>query len=165
MRLILCLYFTAMLVKNGNSHPLSDPLFQNFDINNYYKVLKTGGIAEIDPELSGLNTARIPGKDAYIGALLMRKAGLLHKPKDKLDHFKRGRIALETALYSDSSNVEYRFLRLIIQEHAPKITKYRSQLAADSKYIRQHFKELPLPVQRVVRDYSQTSSVLHAADF
>ncbi|MDO6429990.1 hypothetical protein Q4E93_05310 [Flavitalea sp. BT771] len=138
---------------------------QDFDRATYYKVLKNGGLAEADRELSDLEGLRSPGKEAFRGALLMKKAGLLHKAKDKLDQFKKGRIDLETVIHLDSQNTEYRFLRLIIQEHAPKITKYHDQLKEDSEYVRQHYKELPGVVQRVVRDYSKTSAVLHAADF
>ncbi len=164
IRLFLFLFLT-IVVKIGNSLPLTSGIYQNFDRATYYNVLKTGGIAEADKELSEIETLRSPGKEAYRGALLMKKAGLLQKPKEKLDQFKKGRIELETIIHLDSTNVEYRFLRLIIQEHAPKITKYHDRLAADSKYVRQHYKELPEVVQRVVRDYSKTSSVLHPADF
>lgn len=163
IRLFLFLFLT-IVVKNGNSFPLTFCVYQNFDRATYYSVLKTGGITEADRELSQIDGCRLPGKEAYRGALLMKKAGLLQKPKDKLEQFKKGRIALETVIQLDSSNPEYRFLRLIIQEHAPKITKYHDQLAADREFVRKHYKELPEEVQRVVRDYSKTSSVLHPGD-
>jgi hypothetical protein len=49
--------------------------------------------------------------------------------------FKSGRSKLESAITKDKENTEYRFLRLIIQEHAPRIVKYRNELEKDSKWI------------------------------
>jgi hypothetical protein len=44
--------------------------------------------------------------------MLMKKSGLLSKPKKKLKVFKAGREKLETAIRRDDSvNVEYHFLR------------------------------------------------------
>jgi len=134
------------------------------DRKEYYKVLKAGNLTGIDRELAV--AAGLAGNDgqAYHGTLLMRKAGLLKIPKEKLASFKSGRIKLETAIRADTANVEYHFLRLIIQEHAPKIVKYRDQLEADGELIRQHFSRLPADLRDAIKDYSQTSAVLHPAD-
>jgi hypothetical protein len=163
IRLFLFLFLSGA-VKIGKSLPLTPRTAQNFDLAAYYTILKTGGLEEIDKELSGIEDLRSPGKEAYRGALLMKKAGLLKKPKDKLEEFKKGRTELETVIHFNSSNAEYRFLRLIIQEHAPKVTKYHDQLKEDSEFVRLHYKELPVVVQRIIRDYSRTSSALRATD-
>jgi len=60
-------------------------------------------LEEIDKELSGIEDLRSPGKEAYRGALLMKKAGLLKKPKDKLEEFKKGRTELETLFISTAA--------------------------------------------------------------
>lgn len=135
-----------------------------FNRKEYYQVLKTARLEAIDEELGVV--ARVEGSDreAYEGTLLMRKAGLLKLPKDRLEAFKRGRRQLETAIRADSGKVEYRFLRLIIQEHAPKVVKYRDKLEADGNMIRQHFSKLPADLQESIKDYSQGSAVLHPAD-
>jgi len=163
IRLFLFLFLSGA-VKIGNSLPLIPRASQNFDLAAYYTTLKTGGLEEVDKALAGIEDLRSPGKEAYRGALLMKKAGLLKKPKDKLEEFKKGRTELETVIHSNNSNAEYRFLRLIIQEHAPKITKYHDQLKEDSEFVRLHYKELPAALQRVIKDYSTTSSALHATD-
>ena len=105
----------------------SSTLFQQFDKTTYYKILKSGSIEEINNEISLINTSSLKDKDAFKGALMMKKAGLLKVPKEKLDNFKKGATKLETVLRDDTSNVEYRFLRLIIQEHAPKVVKYNKK--------------------------------------
>lgn len=159
------LFFLLFLVLSSAEIIYSFPLIQNFDKAVFYRVMKSGGIDEIDDQLSILSTSFIKEKEAYEGALLMRKAGVVKKAKEKLSLFKSGRIKLETAIHLDSDNVEYHFLRLMIQEHAPKITKYHSQIKDDSQYIRENFKKLPEVVQKVVIDYSKTSKTLQPGDF
>ncbi|HTI12852.1 MAG TPA: hypothetical protein VL832_30010 [Puia sp.] len=163
IRLFLFLFLSGA-VKIGNSLPVIPRVAQNFDLAAYYATLKTGGLEEIERALAGIEDLPSPGKEAYSGALLMKKAGFLKKPKDKLEEFKRGRIQLETVIHFHSSNAEYRFLRLIIQEHAPKITKYHDQLNEDSEFVRLHYKELPAALRRIIKDYSQTSSTLRTTD-
>jgi len=116
-------------------------------------------------KLTLLNSASINEKEAYEGALLMRKSGLLKKAAEKLKLFKKGRIKLETALLKDSSNGEYHFLRLTIQEHAPKIVKYRAELETDKQYIIKSFKNLSPVVQQAIIDYSKNSKILNPEDF
>lgn len=141
-------------------------LFQQFDKTTYYKILKSGSVAEINNEIELINTSSLKNKDAYTGALLMKKAGLLKAAaKEKMGNFKKGATKLETVLRSDSLNVEYRFLRLIIQEHAPKVVKYNNNISEDAAFIRKNYKELSPEIQKILIDYSQTSKALKPADF
>jgi hypothetical protein len=135
-----------------------------FDRAGYYQVLKEGSLSEIDKELSVLDASSLKEKQAYTATLLMKKAGLLKKPKDKLRIFKQGRTGLEREIGLDSSDAEYHFLRLIIQEHAPAITKYHGQLQEDKENIMKNYKRLLPAVQQAVMDYSKSSKLLHTAD-
>ena len=138
---------------------------QQFDKKTYYKILKSGSSKEIDDEISLINASSLKNKDAFVGALQMKKAGLLKVPKEKLKTFKEGATKLETVLRSDTLNVEYRFLRLIIQEHAPKITRYNKSIAEDADFIKSNYKKLAPDVQKILIDYSQTSKALKPQDF
>jgi hypothetical protein len=135
-----------------------------FDRAGYYQLLKKGTIGEIDKELSLLETLSLKEKQAYIATLIMKKAGMLKKPTDKIRLFKEGRAGLEKEISLDSSEAEYHFLRLIIQEHAPAVTKYRGQLQEDKEHIEKNYKTLLPAVQRAVMDYSKSSKVLHNLD-
>jgi hypothetical protein len=126
----------------------------------YYTVLASGNAAAIDEQLSMVKEADIDEKNAYEGTLLMKKAQLAGKSKDKLNLFKAGRSKLESSISTHKENTEYRFLRLIIQEHAPKIVKYRNNLEEDSKLIRANFKSLSQVLQQIISGYSKKSSVL-----
>ena len=90
----------------------------------------------------------------------MKKAGMAVKAKEKLNLFKAGRLQLENAILKDNTNTEYRFLRFIIQEHAPKVVKYRSKLEEDSQNIRTNYKNLSASLQQIVLDYNKKSTIL-----
>jgi hypothetical protein len=139
--------------------------FQQFDKTNFYHVLKTGNITEINNEITLIDGSSLKNKDAFIGALQMKKAGILKVPREKLKTFKEGATKLETVLRSDTSNVEYRFLRLIIQEHAPKVTKYNKNVVEDAAFIKGNYKKLSPEIQKILIDYSQTSKALKPQDF
>jgi hypothetical protein len=136
-----------------------------FDKAAFYEAMASGNIAAVNTVLAGLKESSIPEKSAYEGALLMKKAGLLTKAKDKLSLFKSGRTKLEDAIRNDEGNVEYHFLRLVIQENAPKIVKYKSDLKNDTELVRTLFKKLAPVVQQAVKDYSKNSTFLKPADF
>ena len=138
---------------------------QIFDRPAFYSIMASGNVEDLNAELLLLNSTSISEKKAYEGALLMRKAGLLKKASEKLQFFKQGRIKLETSLLKDSVNGEYHFLRLSIQEHAPEIVKYRTELEADKQYIIKTFKNLLPAVQQAIIEYSKNSIILHPQDF
>ncbi|WCT12202.1 hypothetical protein [Mucilaginibacter jinjuensis] len=155
---LLFLITLAGFAKAGN-------LFQKFEKSAFYQAMASGTLDDINSQLDAVVNAPANEREAYEGVLLMRKGGLLQKPKDKLRSFKSGRIKFQTAFMADSNNTEFRFLRLGIQEHAPKIVKYSSNINVDKAYIKEHFKSLSPVVQHAVLEYSKTSKVLHPEDF
>lgn len=139
-------------------------IFQKLERSAFYAAIRSGKVEEINNELNVIGSSTGYQKDAFEGTLLMCKAGLVKIPAEKLKLFKEGRIKLEIVLSKDSTNAEYRFMRLIIQEHAPKIVKYNKQLAADKLYIQKMFKGLSPAVQQAITDYSKDSKVLRPQD-
>jgi hypothetical protein len=138
---------------------------QKFTKTAFYSVMDTSDVARIDNELEIIKESSLANKDGYEGALLMRKAGKVHGAKNKLDLFKAGRIKLETAIIAEPENTEFRFLRLAIEENAPKIVKYHKDIDKDKLVIQQNFKSLPQAVQHAIISYAKKSKVLHAEDF
>jgi len=138
----------------------ADTSAQKFDKAAFYDVMASGDVTAINNELDV-----VKGREGYEGALLMRKAGLVKKPKDKLAFFKAGRIKLETALLADNENIEFHFLRLAIEEHAPKIVKYRKDIGKDKELVVKNFKNLSPAVQHAILDYCKNSKVLHKEEF
>lgn len=143
----------------------SKPIFQKFGKSEFYAVMKSGDLQAIDTEMEALNGAPEKDKEGYEGALLMKKAGLMKKAKEKLKYFKEGRIKLETAIAANGDNIEFHFLRLAIEEHAPKIVKYHSDIPKDKELVVKHFNEQSPAVQHAILDYCNNSKVLHKEDF
>ncbi len=133
---------------------------KNFDRNTFYTIVKSGTLSAVDDEVAVIQSSGLKDKDAFEGTLLMKKAGLVSKSKDKLDLFKKGRIKLETVIKNNSANAEYRFMRLIIQEHAPKQAKYHDELKTDADFIEKNFRNLSPELQDIIIDYSKQSNTL-----
>lgn len=123
-----------------------------------------GDIKAVDNELALLKGSEVKGKIGYTGALLMKEADLAKRPKRKLDLFIAGRKLMETALLTDFENTEFHFLRLTVEEHAPKIVRYHSDIQRDKTFIVANFKGLPPVVQKAILDYCRESKVLHVED-
>jgi hypothetical protein len=138
---------------------------KEFNKAAFYSVMASGELNKIDHEIEVVQNTAIAEKQGYEGALLMRKAGLVPKPKDRLKYFKEGRIKFDGAIMADADNGEYHFLRLTIQEHAPNAVKYKGDLEKDKQFIVQHFKSMPATVQKAIVEYSKNSGVLHREDF
>ena len=138
---------------------------QKFDKKIFYSAMASEDVDAINNELAIIHSNSIEGKDAFEGVLLMKKADLVGNKKEKLNLFKSGKAKLEGVIAKDSTNAEFRFFRLQIQEHAPKFLKYHDELENDRQYIRKAFKGLPADVQQVIMDYSKKSKILHSTDF
>jgi hypothetical protein len=138
---------------------------QKFDRAEFYEVMKSPSLETVNNELEAIKDAPEKDREGYEGALLMKKAGLLKKPKERLSFFKQGRIKLETAIAADNDNTEFHFLRLAIEEHAPKIVKYNSDIEKDKAIVIKNFKNLSPAVRHAILDYCENSKVLHKEDF
>jgi len=154
---IILLFLTCAVTKGQD-------LNEKFSKIPFYGAMESGNLKNINKQLSLLSSVSIKEKEAFEGALLMRKAGVVKIAAEKLRLFKKGRIQFETALLKDKNNGEYHFLRLAIQENAPKIVKYKADLEKDKEYIIKSFKNLLPAVQKIITDYSKTSKILSPED-
>lgn len=159
MKYLFLFILTGWFSANAAAKPLQD-----FDKTAFYAAYASGSVERIDNELSVVRSASFAEKDAYEGALLMRKAGLLKSALEKLKAFKAGRIKFDPAIQADPNNVEYHFLRLTIQENAPRVVKYFKEQEADKEVIITGFKNLSPVVQNAIRDYAKTSKLLRAEE-
>jgi hypothetical protein len=148
------LFLLSVCTVQGNSQKTG------FDKSAFYNAMASDNLQEINTQLAIISSASIAEKEAYEGALLMKKAGLVTKAKEKLSLFKAGRLKLEASIKKNSNNTEFVFLRLIIQEHAPKMVKYNTDIEKDSLQIRTNYKNLSPIVQQAIIDYSKKSKVL-----
>ncbi len=131
-----------------------------FDKSAFYNAMASDNMEAVNSQLAVIKASFIDEKEAYEGALMMKKAGLVAKAKEKLSLFKAGRLKLEAAIKKDKENAEFSFLRLIIQEHAPKLVDYNNNIKTDIAAIRTNYKTLHPVVQQAINDYSKKSKVL-----
>ena len=131
-----------------------------FDKSAFYAAMASDNMEAINNQLTIVKTSSINEKEAYEGAMLMKKAGLVTSAKEKINLFKAGRIKLEAAIKKNKENAEFSFLRLIIQEHAPKIVNYDDNIKIDVAAIRSNYKTLHPVVQQAISDYSKKSKNL-----
>jgi len=133
---------------------------KTFDIAAFYKAMASTELQDVERQLTILSHTSLAEKEAYEGSLIMKKSGFPAKAKEKLKLFKEGRLKLENAITKDAANAEYRLLRLIIQENAPKVVKYRSDIEKDAAIVQSAYKKLSPAIQQAVIDYSKTSKNL-----
>lgn len=148
----------VFLVTLTFSLPAQTP--KSFDRKHFYEAMRLDNKDLVLAQLEVLDKAPENIRKPFEGAMLMKKAGLGANPAKKLSEFKKGHTALEAAIKTNPDNAEYRFLRLMIQEHAPGVLGYNNDMQADGEYIKKSYKSLPGDVQQAITDYSKKSKVL-----
>lgn len=139
-------------------------LFANAQEGNsrqaFYAALASNSTAAWNKQLENVKNLKGNDRAAFEGALLMRKSGSLKIPAQKLSLFKKGHKLLEDAISREPHNTEFRFLRLMIQENAPKVVGYNKNLAEDVKIVKSGYNALPGTVQKAISAYTKSSKIL-----
>jgi hypothetical protein len=144
---------------------LSASAFWQTDKQTFYRALSSADEATIDKALMALEKEKATSRiNAYKGALTMKKASFIKGVKGKVKTFKEGGALLEDEIKANPANAEYRFLRLTVQENAPKILKYNKQLDEDKQAIIAGFGKMDSDLKSVITNYTKDSKVLQAAD-
>lgn len=97
---------------------------------------------------------------AFTGVFIMKSAQFEFAPWSKWNTFSKGKMMLEKEIHSNSSNVEFRFLRLMIQENVPSVVMYSSDIEADAKIVKKSYKTLDKETQEFILKYSKKSEAL-----
>src|ERR1700759_2632223 len=136
--------------------------FDNSGLNRtaYYKAMQEDNKGLVNAQLDELKQAPASERDAFIGAMMMKKAGLGGNPFTRLNLFIEGHKLLEEAISQHPFNAEFRFLRVMIQENAPGFLGYNDNVDSDVQYIRKLFKSLSGDLQLTIAEYSKKSKVL-----
>ena len=158
------LYFFILAVAIFSHFAVSAQAGASPDRKAFYAALAGKDLAKLDEQLAIIKAGNSDNKEGYEGAILMRKAGLISGAAKKLKTFKAGKALLEAAIAKNSTNAELRFLRLLIQENAPDIVKYKGDTAKDREVIIQSYKNLPAALQSAIVAYSKKSNILKPGD-
>jgi hypothetical protein len=131
----------------------------------FYAVLSTGNLDQLKDQIERLESLSFEEKSAFVGVLKIRTSEFTKGVKNKLDLFKSGRMELEDQIAQHKYNAEYRFLRLIIQENAPAILKYKGNLNEDAKLIKASYHKFTPETKAALLDYCKRSKILKVEDF
>ena len=149
--LLVCLYFFLSVSVSAGSE-------------RFFTVLSQGSKDDVEKLILDYEAKGDTGSQAniYRGALYARMAGLVNTPAQRLEYFKRGRLLIEAEIKQNADNIEYRFIRLIIQEQAPSIVRYRDNIEEDSALIIAAYQGLDERLKRELQRYAATSQVLNS---
>jgi hypothetical protein len=126
-----------------------------------YSALASDSKELVQKQLDGLQGAKESSEvKAFKGALQMKAAQFQKTAKDKMTLFNAGKKVLESEIKSNDGNVEYRFLRLLIQENAPKQLKYNGNIDEDVAAIIAGYSKLKESTKTAVESYAKKSASL-----
>lgn len=132
----------------------------------FYNALYSDSLETIENALEQLDKEKSTTVvAAYKGGLTMKKSDYLKSAAKKIETFKAGHKLLESAIKADPNNAEYRFIRLTIQEHAPKILKYNKNIEEDKLFVIKGYKKMSSKTRAYILDYAKQSNLLTAKDF
>lgn len=102
---------------------------------------------------------------AYKGATATIKAKHSKGIKQKKSFFKEGVDYLEFSIEKAPKNIEIRCLRLSVQEHSPKILKYKKNIEEDKQFLLDNFKTTTdKAIKKFVKEYVLQSSLFDASE-
>lgn len=137
------------------------PFLDDFPFEKAYDLLDEGSLIEISEMLDKLESYDKNARtQAFIGALWTKKASLASEVKDKIGFFKKGAEMLENEINQDPDEVEYRFLRLAVQENSPAILGYKNNLDEDKQVILNNFLSLDKSLRNQIISYSKNSQII-----
>mgnify|MGYP000100189911 CR=1 FL=1 len=96
--------------------------------------------------------------------MLTKKSSYLKGAKLKIAVFKEGVVLVENEIKNQPQNIEYRFIRLSIQEHSPKILKYKSNLKEDKEIVVNGYTKLSNYLKKVIKEYAVSSEIVTTSE-
>lgn len=143
MKLISVLLFFCFSQVNGQAKKMD---LDDIRIN-YAKSVSDKKLCEQMIKEIGLQTPS-PVLMCYLGGLQTIWAQHVFNPFQKMQTFKKGKINIEKAIQQERDNPEMRYIRLSIQENAPSILGYHSDIQNDRVFLQKHLSEITSEVVR-----------------
>ena len=132
------------------------------------KAFPTAANSEISATAFASKLTDISSEDktllAYKGASITMVAKFKKKISEKISTFKEGSKLIESAVASESNNIEIRLVRLSIQENVPGIVNYKKNIKDDAAFILKHFKEQNAVLKEYIRNFVLQSKSFSAEE-
>ncbi|MBP8850190.1 MAG: hypothetical protein KBG80_06500 [Breznakibacter sp.] len=131
----------------------------------YSKAAKSSEQAIVlSQKLSSVTTQSENLLVAYRGASFTLNAKYAKRVLDKVSLFKEGVKYIESAVKSDSANIEIRFVRFTVQENAPEIVGYKKNLQSDKRFILSNYKDQTIALKSYLKAYLKNAKTLTDAE-
>lgn len=102
---------------------------------------------------------------AYKGAVSTLMAKHAKKIRDKRAFFKEGANLIDYAIEQEPDNIELRYIRLSVQENAPKIVGYDQNIPEDKQVLITNFKNVnSSELKALIRNYVSQSLLFEDAE-
>lgn len=82
----------------------------------------------------------------YLASATMQKAQFAIAPWTKYNYFRKGKKHLEEFIEKYPDNIEARYVRFLVQTHAPFFLGYNNQVHSDADFIRSNIDEEDLSI-------------------
>lgn len=139
----------------------------NIDREQFYKVFESDSPENIKELL--LHYQNIPVTESlnkvFKGALLIKKSAYLNTLSDRVEYFKLGRELIEEEIKKYPQEIEYRFIRLILQEQTPQVLRYKNEISEDKNIILESWNSIDNELKKRIIDYAAKSEVLDLNEF
>jgi hypothetical protein len=129
-----------------------------FSRTGFYAAIESNDKGKVDAQESLIHSLPPPDREAFEGALMMKQASFISQHAKRLAVFKQGRGKLESAIATSPDRIEFYFLRLIIQEHAPRMLGYNNDITKDCTLINANFSKLPAETLTIFTRYRKSSA-------
>jgi hypothetical protein len=118
----------------SNSPVSARPTFQTFDKAGFYSAMASGRLEEINARTVGGRSVDGERKGSLRRSPAHEESGVACAAKREAGHLQIG-LCQDGELdgQGTAGNIEYHFLRLMIQEHAPKVVHYDKDQVKDSQ--------------------------------
>jgi hypothetical protein len=131
------------------------------DFEKFYVIIQKNSKSELENGLKKVSAiSDLDTKNVYKGALQTKLAQFGSNPIQKLQLFNGGVENLEKSIKKNPNNIEFRFIRLIIQENCPSFLMYKSNIENDALFISKNYKKASSYFQDCVFEYSKKSKYL-----
>lgn len=129
-------------------------------IRSQYPIAKDSEeiTSQLDAQLDNYSGSQVELM-AYKGAVKTLKAKFAKKIRDKKEYFKEGVTQIEKALKTEPENVELHYIRMTVQENAPRIVGYHDEIDNDKDFILQNFSTISdFEIKNVIKKFALSST-------
>lgn len=115
----------------------NDPDCEKMDqVRDSYGNIKTE--EQLNAFISLLDSVDCKNAVPYLASATMQKAQFALAPWTKYRFFLRGKKMLEKHIKKQPTDIDARYIRFLVQTHAPFFLGYRANIDSDDRYIRQN---------------------------